>query len=173
MERFDIRGSHWGLMEREDGLGVFTWAEEALSYRRSFIMAMVANAVVGVLCIVLASYIAFHKHDPQPVQTSAVTEGQYEDTLQEQRQLQAELTSAKRRISDLKALSEQLKTMVKTQNVTITKYAENLKSLSVSVPPQPVILEALRKEASTEEGLQAAVKRNFGSELAGRIRVME
>lgn len=87
--------------------------------------------------------------------------------------LQTERDHARKERDDYQRLSIQLKAMVKASNVTVAQLTDQLKSLSVSVPSQPVILEAVRKEAQTEKGLRQVVARNFGSEIAKRIQVAE
>ncbi len=158
MERFDIRGQNWGIAERQDGLGAFTWAEEALAYKRSFWSSFFVNVMMVVVCALLSAYLVLHKHDPKPV----ISTEEYEATVQEQRRLQVELATANKKIADLKAKSAQLAAMVKTQNAVVRQREQQLKELHASVPAQPIILEAVRREASTEAGLQAAVERNFG-----------
>ena len=113
MKRFDIRGEQWRLVKRADGLGAMCWAEDALWYRRQYVMSLIINLVVVLACEVLAGYLVYHKHDPTPVMTPAL---------------------------DL-------------------------------VPSQPIILEAVKKEAATEQGLRQVVARNFGKDIAGRVRV--
>lgn len=88
-------------------------------------------------------------------------------------QLQQEKAELERKVADYKALVSNLSAQIKSRNVVITQYEQHLKALAVSVPPQPVILEALRKEASTPVGFKALVARNFGNEIAGRIKVKE
>lgn len=88
-------------------------------------------------------------------------------------QYKAERDQARKQRDDYKRLSVQLQAMVKASNVTVQKYEEQLKALAVSVPPQPVILQAIQREASTEKGLRQVVARNFGAEIAKRIKVIE
>lgn len=85
--------------------------------------------------------------------------------------LQTERDHARKERDDYQRLSSQLKAMVKASNVTVAQLTDQLKALSVSVPPQPVILEAMRKEAVTEKGLRQVVARNFGADIAKRVRV--
>lgn len=162
MERFDIRGKDWGLMERQDGLGAFTWAEEALAYRKSFWSSFFVNVMMVVVCTLLSAYLVLHKHDPVPVSKSAISTEEYGATVQEQRRLQTELATANKKIADLKSKDALMAAMVKTQNVVVKQREQQLKDLHASVPSQPIILEAIRKEASTPAELQAAVERNFG-----------
>lgn len=67
IQRFDIRGEQWGIMHRTDGLGAFCWADDLLWERRQRKMAYVINVIVVLVCAVLAGYLVYHKHDPQPV----------------------------------------------------------------------------------------------------------
>lgn len=86
-------------------------------------------------------------------------------------QYKAERDQARKQRDDYKRLSVQLQAMVKASNVTVQKYEEQLKALAVSVPPQPVILQAIKKEVVSEKGLRQVVARNFGNDIAGRIEV--
>ena len=173
MERFDIRGEDWGFMERQDGLGAFTWAEEALAYRRSFFSSFFVNVMMVIICALLSAYLVYHKHDPQPVAQPRISAEEYEDTVREQRRLQVELATTRKMMADLTAKNAQLTKMVQTANFNNSKLIAQLKALAVSVPPQPVILEEIRKEASTDAGFRQMVARNFGKEIAGRVRVIE
>lgn len=85
-------------------------------------------------------------------------------------QLEAEKISLQRKVADLAALNKNLAAQIKTRNYVIAQYESQLKAQAVSVPPQPVILEAVRKEVSTPAGFDAMVKRTFGPI---RVRVIE
>lgn len=86
--------------------------------------------------------------------------------------LQQENELLSRKVADYKALSANLAGRLKEANGRLAKLEEERNVLAhFSVPSQPVILEAVRKEASTPAGFKAAVVRNFGSEIAKRIRV--
>lgn len=87
--------------------------------------------------------------------------------------LQQEKELLERKVSDYKTLINNLSVQIKSRNYVIAQYEQQLKALAVSVPPQPVILRAIQKEASTPAGLQRVVARSFGKEVAGRIRVVE
>lgn len=87
--------------------------------------------------------------------------------------LQAERDQARKERDDYQRLSVQLKAMVRASNVTVAQLTDQLKALSVSVPSQPIILQAVRREAVTEKGLRQVVARNFGSEIAKRVKVIE
>lgn len=180
MERFDVRKDAttdfgWKPVPREDGRGMFCWAEEGLQYQRQYRMALVINIIVVAICAALAGYLVYHKHDPQggPVQRTGVSTEQYEQAVQEQQQLQARLTSAQRKIADLTTKSNQLAKMIKTQNVVLQQREQQLKALQVSVPPQPIILEAVRREAVTQAGFRKVVERNFGNEIARGLSFRE
>lgn len=86
--------------------------------------------------------------------------------------LQQENALLSRKVSDYKALSANLAGRLKEANGRLAKLEEERNVLAhSSVPPQPVILEAIQKEAVTEKGLRQVVARNFGSEIAKRIEV--
>lgn len=173
MERFDIRGENWGLQKRTDGLGSMCWAHDALWYRRQYHMALINYVAAVLVCGVLAAYLVYHKHDPTPVAAPTLDLEEVGRVTQEQQQLQAQLSDAKKKIADLKVKATQLEKMVKTQNVVLQQREQQLRDLAVSVPAQPVILEAIKKEAATEKGLRQVVARNFGADIAKRMRVAE
>jgi len=85
--------------------------------------------------------------------------------------LQTERDQARKERDDYQRLSVTLKAMVRASNVTVAQLTDQLKALSVSVPSQPIILEAVRKEASTPAGFRQVVARNFGADIAKRIEV--
>ena len=173
MERFDIRVDEqvgWKLQPRQDGLGAFTWAEEALAYKRSFWSSFFVNVMMVVVCALISAYLVYHKHDPVQTKWTAIDEKAYDAAIDERRRLQVELATANKKIADLKAKAAQLAAMVQTQNAVVRQREQQLKELHASVPSQPITYEEVRREASTEAGLQAAVKRNFG---AIKIKVVE
>jgi len=92
------------------------------------------------------------------------------DSLLIQR-LQAERDQARDDLQDYKRLAGQLQKMVKMSEEEIVRLNKHLATLAESVPSQPMILEAVRKEAATEKGLRQVVARNFGSDIAKRVRV--
>lgn len=81
------------------------------------------------------------------------------------------LEAANKTIADYKKQAEVAKGLLKVSLANEAKLTDQLKALSASVPSQPVILEAVRKEAVAEKGLRQVVARNFGSEIAKRIQV--
>lgn len=77
-----------------------------------------------------------------------------------------------RKIAELTAANNARAVKIKSLLFVLNQYEQQLKALAVSVPPQPVILQAVQKEASTPEGFQRVVARSFGSELAAKIKIM-
>lgn len=174
MERIDVKNGVGGfVLIKSDKNGPFVYAAQALLYQRSFRLSALCNVLLVVACAVLAAYIVFHKHDPQPVQQAAVSEEEYQAVIQLERQAQTEKAGLLRRIEDLSAIRRNLSAQLRTQNANNAKLIKQLEELHVSVPAQPIILESIRKEASTEKGLRQAVARSFGGEIAGRIEVRE
>lgn len=84
-----------------------------------------------------------------------------------------QLEAANKTIADYKKQAEVAKGLLKASLANEAKLNDQLKALSASVPPQPMILEAIRKEAATEKGLRQVVARNFGADIAKRVRVVE
>lgn len=173
MKRFDIRGENWVLAKRTDGLGTMCWAEDALWYRRQYVMSLIINVVVVLVCGVLAGYLVYHKHDPSSVTTPTLDLEQIGRITQEQQRLQVQLDTAQHTITNLKAQAAQLKAMLTISNVRLAKYEHEFSMVAhSSLPPQPVILQAIQQEALTEKGLRQVVARNFGKDISARIKVV-
>lgn len=75
--------------------------------------------------------------------------------------LQREKGELERKVADYKTLVANLSVQIKSRNFVIAQYEQQLKALAVSVPPQPVILQAVQKEAATPEGFKRMVARAF------------
>lgn len=116
---------------------------------------------VGIVLIVYSQ-----SHDTVAVEVPVV------DTALLQR-YQVELDLVRKQRDDYKKQADLAKKMLLVSNTKVAQYEQHLKALAESVPPQPVILEAVRKEAATEKGLRQVVARNFGREIARRIEVRE
>lgn len=84
---------------------------------------------------------------------------------------QVELDLTRKQRDDYKKQAEVGKKLLLASNTKIAQYEQHLKALAESVPPQPVILETIRKEAATENGFRQVVARNFGADVAKRVRV--
>lgn len=173
MERYDIQvdlnRNTWGLKKRDDGQGMFVYAEEALQYKHSYYMTLFFNGLLAVGCAILAASLVFHGHDPQPVQK--ISEEEDQRTIQENRRLQIELSATQKRMADLKAATEQFKSMLHTSNANNAKLVQQLKEVQASVPPLPIIQDTIRKEAATDAGFKAAVERSFGNDIAAHIQI--
>lgn len=115
--------------------------------------------VVGVTLIVYSQ-----SHDTVAVEVPVV------DMALMQR-YQAELDLTRKQRDDYKKQAEVVKKMLFVSNTKVAQYEQHLKALAESVPSQPVILEAVRKEASTPAGFRQVVARNFGADIAKRVRV--
>lgn len=95
----------------------------------------------------------------------------YDASLMQQYQVELELTRKQR--DDYRKQAELVKKMLLASNTKITQYEQHLKALAESVPSQPVILEAIQKEAVTEKGLRQVVARNFGKDIAAHIQIIK
>lgn len=120
----------------------------------------------GVLFVGIILIVYSQSHDTVAVEMPVV------DTALMQR-YQVELDLTRKQRDDYKKQAELTKKLLLVSNTKITQYEQHLKALAESVPSQPVILEAVRREATTENGLRQVVARNFGSEIARRIEVRE
>lgn len=116
---------------------------------------------VGIIMIVYSQ-----SHDQVAVEVPVV-----DTELMQRYQVELDLTRKQR--DDYKKQAELVKKMLLASNLKVAQYEQHLKALAESVPPQPVILEAVRKEVSTPAGFRHVVARNFGSEIAGRVQVRE
>lgn len=172
MERFDIRGSDWGLQRRQDGLGAFCWAAQVEECQKQCNRDRLIAIIVAVACAVLAAYLSVGKHDPQPVQQAAVSEEEYQEVVQKEQQAQAEKATLRKQLADEHARRLLADKRIKSLNMTVAQHQQQLKDLQVSVPTQPIIMEAIRKEAATEKGLRQAVARSFGNDIAAHIQII-
>lgn len=116
---------------------------------------------LGIILIVYSQ-----SHDTVAVEVPVV------DTALMQR-YQVELDLVRKQRDDYRKQAELAKKMLLASNTKVAQYEQHLKALAESVPSQPVILEAVRKEAATEKGLRQVVARNFGEGIAKRMRVIE
>ena len=173
MERFDVRNGEWGFAKvTPDKHGVFCYAVHAVRYKKRLHLSAVCNVLLVVACAVLAGYLAYHKHDPVPVQQAAVSAEEYQQAVQlaerkesEKLWLQSKLVGeqSRRKLSDY---------IIKTLNANNAKLIAQLEALHVSVPSQPIILKDLYKEAATPQGFRQAVDRAFGNGMGARIKVV-
>lgn len=114
---------------------------------------------VGITLIVYSQ-----SHDTVAVEVPVV-----DAALMQRYQVQLDLVTKQR--DDYKKQAEVAKKLLLASNVKIAQYEQHLKALAESVPPQPVILEAVRKEVSTPAGFRQVVARSFGEDIAKRVRV--
>lgn len=156
---------HKELLERIQGIQ----AIEIDRYKQSYYMTLIFNGLLALGCAVLAAYIVFHKHDPVPVQVSAE---EYQEVVQKEQRAQEEKAGLLRRLEDLSAIRRNLSAQLRTQDANNAKLVKQLEALQVSVQPQPIIMEAIRKEAATEKGLRQAVARSFGNDIAAHIQII-
>lgn len=163
-KEYDDMKSAYEVIYRQQNIEIY-------QYKQSYYMTLFFNGLLAVGCAILAAYIIFHKHDPQPVQQAAVSEEEYQEVVQKEQQAQAEKATLRKQLADEHARRLLADKRIKSLNMTVAQHQQQLKDLQVSVPPQPIILEAIRKEAATEKGLRQAVARSFGGEIAGRIEV--
>lgn len=118
----------------------------------------------GVLFVGIVLIVYSQSHDQVAVEVPVV------DTALMQR-YQVELDLTRKQRDDYKKQAEVAKKLLLASNLKITQYEQHLKALAESVPPQPAILQAIQKEAATEKGFRAVVARNFGTDIAKRVRV--
>lgn len=95
----------------------------------------------------------------------------YDAAMMQRYQVELDLTRKQR--DDYRKQAELVKKLLLASNTKITQYEQHLKALAESVPPQPVILQAIQREAVTEKGLRQVVARSFGADIAKRVRVIE
>lgn len=156
MERFDVRRDMttdvgWRLTPRDDGQGMFCYAEEAAAYRKSWRFAMAVNVAITIICALIAAYLVVHKHDPKQPPTS-----------QELNQLRSEKDVLWDRLAEIDVEKKRLDIKLKSAEFVIKHLEREVKDLRSSVPSLPVIQEVIRHEAKTDDGLKKAVQRTFG-----------
>lgn len=120
----------------------------------------------GVLFLSIILIVYSQSHDTVAVEVPVV-----DAALMQRYQVQLDLVTKQR--DDYRKQAELTKKMLLASNAKITQYEQHLEALTESVPPQPVILEAVRKEASTPAGFRQVVARSFGEDIAKRVRVVE
>lgn len=114
---------------------------------------------LGIILIVYSQ-----SHDTVAVEMPVV------DTALMQR-YQVELDLTRKQMDDYKKQAELTKKMLLASNTKLAQYEQHLKALAESVPPQPVILQAIQKESATEAGFRKLVARHFGADIAKRMEV--
>lgn len=114
---------------------------------------------VGIILIVYSQ-----SHDQVAVEVPVV-----DSALMQRYQVQLDLVTKQR--DDYKKQAEVAKKLLLASNLKLAQYEQERQALANSVPPQPVILEAVRKEAATEAGFRKLVARHFGADIAKRVRV--
>lgn len=80
------------------------------------------------------------------------------------------LEASTKTIADYKQQTQALKAMLLASNAKVAKLEQERASLA-NVPPQPVILQAIQRDAVTEKGLRQVVARNFGKDIAAHIQI--
>lgn len=174
MERFDVRNGEWGFAKvTPDKYGAFCYAVHALRYKKRFHLSAVCNVLLVVACAVLSGYLSYHKHDPQPVAKPEVSAEEYQQAVQLAERKEAEKATLRKQLADEHARRLLGDKMLQASNANNAKLVKQLEALQVSVPAQPIVLEAIRKETATPQGFRQAVARSFGGEIAGRVRVVE
>ena len=151
--------------------GDYCYLTDLLWYQRQYRMALAINIVVVLVCVVLAGYLVYHKHDPQPV--AKVT---------------AEETAKKTELlNGLKAVHEQARAGVETASKVYHSVAKDLDrikgieamnaNLKAQIKAQNQLLNPIQqtetlKVAATKmhDGQVAALAREIGF---GKIRVVE
>lgn len=117
---------------------------------------------VGIVLIVYSQ-----SHDTVAVEMPVV------DAVTLQR-LQQENELLVRKVADYKVLSANLAGRLKEANGRLAKLEEDRNTLAhSSLLSQSMVLQAVRREAATKAGFRKLVARNFGSDIAKRVRVGE
>lgn len=120
----------------------------------------------GVLFVSITLIVYSQSHDTVAVEVPVV-----DAALMQRYQVELDLTRKQR--DDYKKQAEVVKKLLLASNAKLTQYEQHLKALAESVPSQPVILQAVQREAATDAGFRKLVARNFGNDLAKRMRVVE
>lgn len=120
----------------------------------------------GVLFLSIILIVYSQSHDTVAVEVPVV-----DAALVQRYQVELDLTRKQR--DDYKKQAELTKKMLLASNTKLAQYEQHLKDLADSVPPQPVILQAIQKEAATEAGFRKLVARHFGTDIAKRMEVRD
>lgn len=156
MERFDVRRDMttdvgWRLTPRDDGQGMFCYAEEAAAYRKSWLFVLAMNVTITIVCALIAAYLVVHKHGPSPLPTS-----------QELNQLRGEKEALWDKLAAIDVEKKRLGIRLESAEFVIKRLELQVKQLRATTPSFPVIQEVIRHEAKTDDGLKKAVQRTFG-----------
>lgn len=141
------------------------WAREDREYMASLERKKwYGRVIMGLLFVLIIVVVGVGNAPHTAVEVPVV------DSARLQR-LQQENEVLRRKVTDYKALSANLAGRLKEANGRIAKYeAERNELAKVHVEPQPVILQAVQKEAATPAGLQRVVARAFPGV---KVRVIE
>lgn len=131
------------------------WAKEDREYLASLERKKwYGRVIMGLLFVLIIVMVgvgnAPHTAVEVPVVDSAIVQ-----------QWQEEREGYQRKIAELTAASNARAVKIKSLLYVINQYEQQLKALAVSVPPQPVILQAVQREAATPEGFKRVVARSF------------
>lgn len=118
----------------------------------------------GVLFVGIVLIVYSQSHD-----TVAIEVPVYDAALMQRYQVELDLTRKQR--DDYRKQAELTKKLLLASNTKLAQYEQHLKALAESVPPQPVILQAIQKESATEAGFRKLVARHFGADIAKRMEV--
>lgn len=172
MERFDVRSDHysnagWRLAKREDGLGAFCYADDAI---RSTRRLRVLSILLVIACALLSGYLVYEKYAPKPV-TKTISTEDHERLQVELRRANAKAFLLERKLVDNQARRAMYERMIKTLNGNLKIRDQQLAALKASVPPQEVVAKEIRREASTHAGIDAIALRDFGL-APGKVKVI-
>ena len=154
IQRFDIRGESWGIVERTDGLGAFCWYDEAAWYKRQYWMALLINVVVILVCAVLAALLVHEKASRGPV-VVPMGAGEKASIL---RDVQAMQKSR----DDYKVLALNYKAQIKMLNTKVDGHVSQLEALQARGQELSQLNKEQAQRMSTHQGVRLEAKRVLG-----------
>lgn len=154
IQRFDIRGDQWGLVERQDGLGAFCYYDDAAWYRRQYVMTLLINVVVILACAVLASLLVHEKAARGPV-VVPMGAGEKASIL---RDVQAMQKSR----DDYKVLALNYKAQIKMLNTKVDGHVSQLEALQARGQELSQLNKEQAQRMSTHQGVRLEAKRVLG-----------
>lgn len=130
IQRFDIGGSDWGLIERTDGTGRYCYYSTLAWYRRQCIQLRVLSVIVTIICAILASLLVTSKYAPEPVPVLVpMGAGEKAELLKELTTVRKERDAWKERSANYKAQIKILTAAVEQDGVKLAALQERGKEL--------------------------------------------
>ena len=158
IQRFDIRGESWGIVERTDGLGAFCWYEEAAWYKRGYFIAIVTSIIVSLAFGFVCSLLVYEKasHGPVAVPMGA---GEKAELLKENSALQKEKEAIQKQRDDQIKLNANYRAQIKALNAKEGSHVAQLEALQARGREISQLNKEQAQRMSTNQGLVLEAER--------------